>query len=179
MISAGYRVIFSNYDALYLDCGFHAWIGTGHNWCSPYKGWQQIYDHSPYHIYAAKTNVSEADAAMQDGRLLGAEAPLWQEQSDEAAFESRIWPRAAALGERLWSNPPEGSWASAEIRMVANRARMVERGVRADRLQPEFCAQYQGQCYGTPERDVDEKGAAGGVVASALVTLMTALVMIL
>ena len=34
----GYNMIFSNYDALYLDCGYSAWVGEGNNWCSPYKG---------------------------------------------------------------------------------------------------------------------------------------------
>ena len=33
-----YRMIFSNYDALYLDCGYGAWVGEGNNWCTPYKG---------------------------------------------------------------------------------------------------------------------------------------------
>ena len=36
----GYRMIFSNYDSLYLDCGYSAWVGEGNNWCSPYKGWR-------------------------------------------------------------------------------------------------------------------------------------------
>jgi hexosaminidase len=33
----GYKMIFSNYDALYLDCGFENYVGLGNNWCSPYK----------------------------------------------------------------------------------------------------------------------------------------------
>jgi hexosaminidase len=34
-----YRMIFSNYEVMYLDCGYGAWIGgTGNNWCSPYSG---------------------------------------------------------------------------------------------------------------------------------------------
>ena len=32
-------MIFSNTDALYLDCGYGAFVGSeGNNWCSPYKG---------------------------------------------------------------------------------------------------------------------------------------------
>ncbi|XP_021963248.1 chitooligosaccharidolytic beta-N-acetylglucosaminidase isoform X1 [Folsomia candida] len=147
MITDGYRVIFSNYDALYLDCGFNAWLGSGHNWCSPYKGWQSIYDHSPHGIYANATNSTMADAALADGRLLGAEAPLWVEQADEKAYESRLWPRGAALGERLWTNPTT-NWADAEHRMVTNRNRMVARGINADAMQPEYCSMYQNKCYG-------------------------------
>jgi hexosaminidase len=34
----GYKMILSNVDALYLDCGYGAWVGEGNNWCTPYKG---------------------------------------------------------------------------------------------------------------------------------------------
>ncbi|KAB0803918.1 hypothetical protein PPYR_00888 [Photinus pyralis] len=47
LLDKGYRLILSNYDALYLDCGYASWVGDGDNWCSPYKGWQQIYNNSP------------------------------------------------------------------------------------------------------------------------------------
>ena len=33
-------MIVSNSDATYLDCGYAGWVTDGHNWCSPYKGWQ-------------------------------------------------------------------------------------------------------------------------------------------
>lgn len=37
LIRSGHNMIFSNVDALYMDCGFSAWIGEGLNWCAPYK----------------------------------------------------------------------------------------------------------------------------------------------
>ena len=40
LIEKDFKVIFSNYDAWYLDCGYSSWVGEGNNWCSPYKGWQ-------------------------------------------------------------------------------------------------------------------------------------------
>ena len=36
----GFRMILSNSDATYLDCGYAGWVTDGNNWCSPYKGWQ-------------------------------------------------------------------------------------------------------------------------------------------
>jgi len=42
LLDLGYRIIISNSDAWYLDCGFGDWISGGKDWCSPYKGWQII-----------------------------------------------------------------------------------------------------------------------------------------
>ena len=40
---------------------------------------------------------------------------------------SRIEPRAAAYGERLWRGPETGGWLEAERRLVRHRARLVAR----------------------------------------------------
>lgn len=50
LLKNDYRVILSNYDALYLDCGFAAWVTDGNNWCSPYIGWQKVYENTPFQI---------------------------------------------------------------------------------------------------------------------------------
>lgn len=44
LLSKGYELIMSNYDVLYMDCGFESWIGEGNNWCPPYTGWHEIYN---------------------------------------------------------------------------------------------------------------------------------------
>ncbi|KAF2358188.1 Beta-hexosaminidase eukaryotic type N-terminal [Trinorchestia longiramus] len=140
LLEKNFRVIFSNYDAWYLDCGFGAWVGEGNNWCTPYKGWQVVYDNSPTQIALNLTQA--ADLSL----ILGGEAALWTEQVDSESVDGRLWPRGAALAERLWTNPDHG-WRDAEYRMIHHRQRLVKRGVRADRLQPEWCHQNQGLCY--------------------------------
>ena len=85
-------MIVSNYDALYLDCGFGAWVTDGNNWCSPYIGWQKVYD-----------NRMENIAGDYVNQVYGAAAALWSEQVDEWALDAKLWPRASALAERLWS----------------------------------------------------------------------------
>ena len=37
-------------------------------------------------------------------QVYGAEAALWSEQVDEWTLDARLWPRASALAERLWSS---------------------------------------------------------------------------
>ena len=42
LLEMNYRLVMSNSDAWYLDCGYGAWIydgyGPDNNWCSPFKG---------------------------------------------------------------------------------------------------------------------------------------------
>ncbi|CAK1601338.1 unnamed protein product [Parnassius mnemosyne] len=135
LLKQGYRLIISNYDALYLDCGFGAWVGSGNNWCSPYIGWQKVYDNSP-----------KVMAREYSDLILGGEAALWSEQVDTAALDSRLWPRAAALAERLWSEP-QGNWRDAEYRMLHIREHLVRMGIKAESLEPEWCYQNEGYCY--------------------------------
>lgn len=135
LLSKGYRLIMSNYDALYLDCGFGAWVGAGNNWCSPYIGWQKVYDNS---IAVMATENKDL--------VLGGEAALWSEQSDTATLDQRLWPRAAALAERLWTEPPT-TWLDAEHRMLHTRERLVRMGIQAESIQPEWCYQNEGYCY--------------------------------
>nr|QBG82656.1 beta-n-acetylglucosaminidase [Heortia vitessoides] len=135
LLEKGYRLIMSNYDALYFDCGFGAWVGSGNNWCSPYIGWQKVYDNSPAVI-----------ALQHSNQILGGEAALWSEQSDSSTLDNRLWPRAAALAERLWAEPAT-TWKDAEYRMLHVRERLVSMGIQADSIQPEWCYQNEGSCY--------------------------------
>lgn len=140
LLNKNLRVILSNYDALYFDCGFGSWVGEGNNWCSPYKGWQLVYDNSPYKILANQ-GVDDEKRKL----VLGAEAALWSEQVDSSSLDMKFWPRAAALAERLWTNP-ESSWRSAEQRLLRHRERLIKKGINSDTLQPEWCLQNQGKC---------------------------------
>lgn len=64
---------------------------------------------------------------------------------DDTEVDSRLWPRSAAMAERLWAEP-ETTWEAAENRMLIHRQRLVDRGAMAAAMQPEWCLQYQDNC---------------------------------
>jgi len=139
----GFKMIFSNYDSTYLDCGFGGWVSDGNNWCAPYKEWQLQHQNNPLRILEERnlSNLEEAKA-----NILGGEVALWTEQADSDSMMSRIEPRAAAYGEQLWRGPITGGWLEAERRMVRHRVRLVDRGVGAETLTHGWCRQNEGKC---------------------------------
>ncbi|CAG9763941.1 unnamed protein product [Ceutorhynchus assimilis] len=94
LIADGYQVLISHVDAWYLDCGFGRWRETGEAACDPYRPWQVVYNHRPWQQFRLNKN-----------QILGGEACLWTEQVDESNLDTRLWPRAAAFAERMWSDP--------------------------------------------------------------------------
>jgi hexosaminidase len=56
--------------------------------------------------YSVDPMANAADATLtpdQQKRILGGEACMWAEFVTDENIDSRIWPRAAAIAERLWS----------------------------------------------------------------------------
>ncbi|XP_065656615.1 chitooligosaccharidolytic beta-N-acetylglucosaminidase-like isoform X1 [Hydra vulgaris] len=146
IVESGFKTIFSTYDTLYLDCGYGNWLVEGNNWCSPYKDWKLLYGNDPVRILKS-FNVTVTDKIKDS--ILGQESAMWSEQVDEYTSEGKIWPRTAALAERLWTNPSH-DWRDAEYRLIFHRERLVERGIQADALQPLWCLQNAGHCYYDP-----------------------------
>jgi hexosaminidase len=72
-------------------------------------------------------------------RVLGGEACMWGESVDEYNIESRIWPRASAVAERLWSAKDVTSIPDAQQRLHDQRCRNLARGIRVEPFQPGWC----------------------------------------
>lgn len=165
LTAAGFDVIVSSSDFLYLDCGFGGYVtndprynvqanpdptaatpsfnygGIGGSWCAPYKTWQRIYD------YDFTTNLTDAQAK----HVIGAAAPLWSEQVDDAVISSKMWPRAAALAELVWSgnkDPVTGKKRTTEFtqRILNFREYLVANGIGASPLVPKYCLQHPHAC---------------------------------
>jgi hexosaminidase len=160
----GYRVIVSSSDFMYLDCGFGGWVGNdprynvmvnpnktdgtpnfnygggGGSWCAPYKTWQRIYD------FDFTQGLDDAQKALVQGAI----APLWSEQVDDTVISSKMWPRAAALAELVWSGnrDAEGNKRTTELtqRILNFREYLVANGVGAAPLMPKFCLQHPHEC---------------------------------
>lgn len=93
--------------------------------------------------------------AEQAARVLGGEAPMWSEWADARIFDFRVWPRAAAVAERLWS--------PREVRDVAD---MYRRLARIDELLVETGVQHHA--WPRFEGFSPEDAAALRVLASAV-----------
>uniref|UniRef100_A0A182JNH4 beta-N-acetylhexosaminidase n=1 Tax=Anopheles christyi TaxID=43041 RepID=A0A182JNH4_9DIPT len=143
LINSGYSLVISHVDAWYLDCGFGSWRSTGDGACSPYRNWQTVYKHRPWEEMKL--------TSLQMRQILGGEACLWTEQVDESILDARLWPRASALAERLWTDPTEERYSESvplEVynRMSVFRNHLLELGLRAEPIFPKYCVQNQDEC---------------------------------
>lgn len=162
MTSLGHQVIVSSSDWFYLDCGFGGFVSNdkrydvdanpdpnnpsfnfglgGGSWCAPYKTWQRIYD------YDFTFNLTVPEAKL----VIGAEVAMWSEQSDATVVDSKVWPRAAALAESLWSGNRNATgfkrYNEFTQRINDFRERLVARGVGASPLMPRYCLQHPHTC---------------------------------
>lgn len=160
---AGYDVIVSNSDFFYLDCGFGGFVtndpsydvqtnpdpghtspmygGSGNSWCAPYKTWQRVYS----------KDLTYNLTAEEKQHVIGASVNLWSEQVDDAVVSGRVWPRAAAFAELMWSgnrDPVTGELRTTEVtqRILNFREYLLANGVLAAPLVPKYCMLHPHTC---------------------------------
>lgn len=142
LLELGYRLIVSTKNKWYLDHGlgwaskdYHTWRDVYRNRISRHKA---VLGGEVSRLFSSSSCLVLATKSLQ--------ACMWGELVDDCVIDERVWPRAAAVGERLWSDPVEGT-AVAETRMYRHRQRLISRGIKAEGLAPEFCYQDEGHCY--------------------------------
>jgi len=67
--------------------------------------------------------------AEEKARILGGEATMWTELATPTTLDSRIWPRTAAIAERLWSAEDITDLASMRKRLDVVSFRLEELGL--------------------------------------------------
>jgi len=76
--------------------------------------------------------MTPAQAAL----VVGMSASQWGEQVDATNIQSRMWPRACASAERMWSDVNVRDPVAFIPRIEAQRCRMVQRGIGAGPMRP-------------------------------------------
>jgi hexosaminidase len=88
---------------------------------------------APAKKYYSVDPMSNADATLtvdQQKRILGGEACMWAEFITDDNIDSRIWPRVAAISERLWSASQVQDVNSMYIRLNAVSRYLEQLGLR-------------------------------------------------
>ena len=88
------------------------WRGQSSIMDAVYRGYRAVISHGFYldHMLSAEyhyNNDLKFDATfdkIKQRRILGGEACLWTEYINSNMVHSRLWPRTAAIAERLWSS---------------------------------------------------------------------------
>ena len=63
---------------------------------------------------------------------------MWGEQVDSVNIDSRVWPRASAVSERLWSPMNVINQKDATDRLEQFRCHIARRGIGAGPINPGF-----------------------------------------
>jgi len=125
VVQKGYRALFSS--PWYLD---RQVPGPNQHWF-----WMDTWND----FYSAEPTQGLNLTPQQLKLLIGGEGCMWGEQVDDTAMDVRVWPRACAFAERLWSAEEVNSVQAATPRLGSHRCRMLRRGVHASPIYPDYC----------------------------------------
>lgn len=90
--------------------------------------------------------------AAEQKRVLGGEMAMWTEFADSALVDSRIWPRAAAVAERLWSPQATQDVPDMYRRLAAISTHLETLGLRHRRVPERLLKQLAGNGSVVPLR---------------------------
>uniref|UniRef100_A0A8C6R8E8 Beta-hexosaminidase n=2 Tax=Nannospalax galili TaxID=1026970 RepID=A0A8C6R8E8_NANGA len=100
------------------------------------QDWTKYYKVDPLNFEGSK---------KQKQLVIGGEACLWGEYVDATNIIPRLWPRASAVGERLWSPQNVTDVQDAYNRLAIHRCRMIRRGIAAQPLFTGYCPKYENK----------------------------------
>jgi len=97
-----------------------------------YQEWYKFYQVEPMRNFSGNPEL-----------LIGGEACLWTEYVDGTNIETRLWPRASAIAERLWSAATVNDPEEAKFRLDEHRCRLLRRGIPASPVLNGYCGDYE------------------------------------
>ncbi|HEX5706782.1 MAG TPA: family 20 glycosylhydrolase [Pyrinomonadaceae bacterium] len=122
----------------------HSWRGTQALADAARKGYKGVLSNGyyidlifPTHQHYAVDPIP-ADSTLtpeEAARVLGGEATMWSEWVSPETIESRIWPRTAAIAERLWSPRTVTDVEDMYRRLDVTSVRLEELGLMHERNQ--------------------------------------------
>lgn len=97
-----------------------------------------------YKYYAVEPSKKWHGTNEQFNLIVGGEACLWGEYADATNIETRLWPRASVIAERLWSPASANDPEEAKYRLDQFRCRLLRRGIPAAPISPNgYCGDYE------------------------------------
>ena len=126
-----------------INAGYQALLSDNHNWYLDHleTSWKAMYQNEPTEYLDESSDLS---------LLLGGEVCMWSEKVDVSDLENTVWPRAAAVAERLWTPQVDMDVDRAEARLEAFRCLLLDRGVAVapvNNLRARGAPKAPGSCY--------------------------------
>jgi len=144
------------------DCVIDSWRGADALASSAALGFDGILSNGFYidlcypasdHYAADPIPASSALAADQRRHVLGGEATMWAEWVTPETIDSRIWPRTAAIAERLWSPADIRDVPEMYRRLAIVSSRLEEAGTLQERNKEVMLRHLVGENLGIPGMD--------------------------
>ncbi len=117
----------------------HSWRGRKYMDDSARKGYNSVLSNGYYidlshnaykHYMVDPLPDTTSLTSDEQKRILGGEAPIWAELVTAENADSRIWPRTAAIAERLWSQNPASDYNEMYRRLFEVSKHLEQAGAR-------------------------------------------------
>jgi hexosaminidase len=131
-----------------LDQGFQTLFATD-RWYLDYSSGSQ--ETTPWVLYAVEPLGTDNSSSQffinssAERRVLGGHTSMWAQNTDAYNLESRVWPAACAIAERLWSAKnvtiPDISRVpyTLKLRLSSQACRMQQRGIQSAPYLDGYC----------------------------------------
>lgn len=127
------RYVMAPGDHYYMDCGFGNKYGEK-AWCDPFKTWWRIYQFEPSDY-------------INGTQMLGSEIAVWSELNGDQNLHVKMWPRGAAMADKIWSSKVPTDLVAVTQRQVAFAQYLNDRGIGTSSVIGRWCEKFADHCF--------------------------------